>query len=147
MSWKARLPVLAAALWWGSLTTVGFLVVPMLFAHLATPAQAGAMAARLFSAGTYVSLLCGLVLLIAARTEGEAPRMDWAGGAFVFVLGGMLLALLSEFAVAPRIVARQDLQLWHSAGTALHAAQWLCALVVLWKLSGRHPRGGGEPGL
>ena len=41
-----RLPVLVAALWWGSLTTIGFLVVPLLFAHLPTPAVAGAMAAQ-----------------------------------------------------------------------------------------------------
>jgi hypothetical protein len=148
MSWKARLPILAAALWWGSLSTVGFLVVPLLFAHLGTPAQAGAMAARLFSAGTWVSLVCGLLLLVAARTSAGVPRMDWARGAFVFVLLGMLVALLSEFAVAPRIVARQNLQLWHSAGTALYAAQWLCALVVLWKVSAEagDPRAGGDPG-
>jgi hypothetical protein len=47
----------------------------------------------------------------------------------------MLAALLQEFAIAPRIVARQDLRFWHSAGTALFAGQWLCALVVLWKVS------------
>jgi hypothetical protein len=28
-------------LWWGSLTTLAFFVVPMLFAHLPTPAMAG----------------------------------------------------------------------------------------------------------
>ena len=32
----SRLPVYAAALWWGSLTTIGFLVVPLLFMHLPT---------------------------------------------------------------------------------------------------------------
>ena len=48
----ARLPAFIAALWWGSLSTVGFLVVPLLFVHLPTPAMAGAMAARLFAAQT-----------------------------------------------------------------------------------------------
>jgi hypothetical protein len=43
----------------------------------------------------------------------------------------MLAALLQEFAVAPRIVLRQNLALWHSVGTAMYAVQWLCALVVL----------------
>ena len=37
--WKARLPLLAAALWWGSLTAIGFLAVPLLFAH--APATSG----------------------------------------------------------------------------------------------------------
>ena len=49
---RQRLPVLLAALWWGSLTTIGFLVVPMLFAYLPTPAMAGSMAAKLFTAQT-----------------------------------------------------------------------------------------------
>jgi uncharacterized membrane protein YdbT with pleckstrin-like domain len=61
--------------------------------------------------------------------------MHWAGGAIAYVLLGMLAALLQEFAVAPRIVARQHLAFWHSAGTVLYAVQWLCALVVLWRLS------------
>ena len=30
MDWKARLPLLSAALWWGSLTATGFLAVPLL---------------------------------------------------------------------------------------------------------------------
>ena len=47
-----RLPVLLAALWWGSLTTLGALVVPLLFAYLPMPAMAGNMAARLFAAQT-----------------------------------------------------------------------------------------------
>jgi hypothetical protein len=68
----------------------------------------------------------------ARDPDGEAT-MGWAGGAVVFVLVGMLAALLQQFAVAPKIVARQDLAFWHGAGTALFAAQWLCALVVLWK--------------
>ena len=45
---RDRLPVMLAALWWGSLTALGFLVVPMLFANLPTPAMAGGMAAKLF---------------------------------------------------------------------------------------------------
>ena len=57
--------------------------------------------------------------------------MDWAGGALVFVLAGMLLALLAEFAVAPRIVARQNLPLWHGVGSgdvraAVGCARWWC---------------------
>ena len=51
----------------------------------------------------------------------------------VFILGGLLLALLTQFGVAPRIVARQDLRLWHSVGTVMYAVQWCCALAVLWR--------------
>ncbi|MEY2861401.1 MAG: hypothetical protein RL392_1859, partial [Pseudomonadota bacterium] len=48
------LPLWLAAAWFGSLTTLGFFVVPMLFMHLPTPAMAGAMAAKLFTAQTWI---------------------------------------------------------------------------------------------
>lgn len=127
-----RLPVFTAALWWGSLTTIGTLVVPMLFANLPTPAMAGAMAARLFAAQTWVSVVCGVLLLIISRPKGSVRQYPWAQAAMIFILGGVLLALLSQFAVAPRIVARQDLRLWHSVGSVLYLAQWVCAGAVLW---------------
>ncbi len=122
-----------AALWWGSLTTLGFLVVPMLFAHLPTPAMAGGMAAQLFSAQTWVSCVCGLLLLmISSRNRPEVPvNIDYF--ATIFVVVGMLLALLVEFAVAPRIVARDNLKLWHSVGSAMYLLQWVCAGITLWR--------------
>jgi hypothetical protein len=137
MHWKARLPVLAAALWWGSLTAIGFVAVPLLFANAPSPAIAGHLAARLFSAVCWMGVACGAVLLVGARSEDGTPRLEWSHGALAYVLLGMLAALLQEFAIAPRIVARQNLAVWHSAGTALYALQWLCALVVLWKVTGR----------
>ena len=127
-----RLPVFIAALWWGSLTTIGALVVPMLFSHLPTPAMAGGMAARLFASQTWVSVVCGVLLLVISRPKGAVRQYPWAQAAMVFILGGVLLALLSQFAVAPRIVARQDLRLWHSVGSVLYLAQWACAALVLW---------------
>ena len=133
--WKAQVPVFAAALWWGSLTATGFVVVPMLFAHLPTAALAGQTAARLFTAQTWIALGCGLLLLFASRQGHEPARMDWGGGALVFVMAGVLLALLAEFAVAPRIMARENLRLWHSVGSGMYVLQWVCAAVVLWKVS------------
>jgi hypothetical protein len=133
--WKSRVPVLAAALWWGSLTTTGFVVVPMLFAYMPSPALAGNMAAHLFSAQTWVALGCGMLLLFASSPDRDTARMDWAHGALIFVVGGVLLALLSEFAVAPRIVARENLKLWHSIGSGMYLLEWVCAGVVLWKVA------------
>ncbi|HSV44539.1 MAG TPA: DUF4149 domain-containing protein [Ramlibacter sp.] len=133
--WKGRAAVLAAALWFGSLAAVGFMVVPLLFAHLPSPALAGQVAARLFTAQAWLSLGCGLVLVLAARFAQETPALDWGRGALAFVTGGVLLALLGEFAVAPRIVARQNLALWHTLGSGFFLLQWLCAGVVLWKLT------------
>ncbi len=129
---RDRFPVLVAALWWGSLTTIGFLVVPLLFAHLPSPMAAGNMAAKLFAAQTWVSVACCLALLLVSRPKQAVAQYPWAQAAMVFILGGMLLALATQFGVAPRIVARQDLRLWHSVGTLMYALQWCCALAVFW---------------
>jgi len=136
---------MAAALWWGSLSAVGFWVVPLLFAHLPSPASAGSVAARLFAAQAWVALGCGLVLLMVSRPRGGVPRMDWGQGALPWLLGGLLAALVLEFAVAPRIVARQDLRLWHTVGSGLYLLQWACAGMVLWKLAGAAVPAGRGP--
>ncbi len=130
-----RLPLFAAALWWGSLTTLGFLVVPLLFVHLPTPAMAGGMAAKLFAAQTWVSVVCGMLLLMVFRSDKYPALINTAQTAMIFVVGGMLLALLVEFAVAPRIVAREYLKLWHAVGSGMYVLQWLCAGVVLWHMT------------
>ena len=128
----ARVAPFAAALWWGSLTAVGFMVVPLLFKFLPTPAMAGHMAARLFTAQTWVSVACGVVLLLVSRSNRPSALSGRAQAALFFIVLGMLLALLIEFAVAPRIVARENLRLWHGAGSVMYVVQWLCSAAVLW---------------
>ena len=125
----------ASALWWGSLTAVGFGVVPMLFANLPSPAMAGAMAAKLFSALTWVALACGLILLLVLRSNKALAQTNQGRVATFFIVIGMLLALLVEFAVAPRIVARENLAVWHSLGTLMYVLQWGCAAATLIKVN------------
>jgi Domain of unknown function (DUF4149) len=148
----SKLTIFISGLWWGSLTTLGFFVVPMLFQYLPTKALAGNMAARLFEVQTWVSVGCGLVLLLILRpkrvensinTKNSALRnvntpiafIFPASTAIIFVAFGMLMALLVTFGVSPRIVARENLMLWHAVGSLMYLAQWVCAGVVLWKLS------------
>ncbi|WP_326540679.1 DUF4149 domain-containing protein [Pseudorhodoferax sp.] len=131
---RARLPLLAAALWWGSLTAI-FWVVPLLFVHLPSPALAGGMAARLFSAQTWASLGCCALILLASRPRDAERTAGWAWPVLPWVLGGLLLALLVEFAVAPRIVARENLKLWHNLGSGMLLLQWVCAGITLWQLA------------
>lgn len=119
-----------------SLSTIGFLVVPLLFLYLPTPAVAGAMAAHLFTAQTALSVACGTGLLLAVRsprceiTTALAPRVS------AWTLGGVLLALLVEWGVGPHIVARENLAFWHRVGTGMYAGQWVCALAVFAGLTG-----------
>lgn len=136
---KPRLSILLAALWWGSLTGLGFVVVPMLFIHLPSPAAAGAMAAKLFTAQTWLSVACTMLLLLALNKK-EAPALSpSARAAMKFIVAGLLLAVLVEFGVAPNIVnARAEggnLRLWHGLGSAMYLAQWLAAGWTLWCLS------------
>lgn len=130
-----RLPVFAAALWWGSLSAIGFMAVPMLFANLPQASMAGFMAAKLFAAQTWVSLACGLALLVVAKDKASNTIQPWARAALGFVLAGMLMALVVQYGVSPKIVQRENLRFWHGLGTLLYALQWLCAAVVLWRTS------------
>ena len=106
----------------------------------------------------FIALGCGLLMMALSRGKEATARMDWANGALLFVAAGVLLALLAEFAVAPRILARENLKLWHGLGSAMYFVQWVCAGVTLWRVAGRqtlqsrpggeplrHPRAGGEP--
>ncbi|MET4578451.1 DUF4149 domain-containing protein [Ottowia thiooxydans] len=146
-----RMFLFGAALWWGSLTAVGFMVVPMLFAHMPTPAMAGQMAAKLFAAQTWLSVACCIVLMLINRRQAGTPNMEdldatrsdthTSQASLMFIIFGLLMALLVEYGVAPRIVARENLRLWHSAGTVMYALQWVCAAVVLWRsVEDRHKR-------
>jgi uncharacterized membrane protein len=117
------------------MTAVGFWVVPLLFAHLPSPALAGAMAAKLFTVQTWVALICGLLLLLISGRKTAEVQKKPAHAAIVFIVIGMLLALLSEFAVAPRIVLRENLMLWHTVGSVMYLAHWVCAGLVLHKIN------------
>ena len=128
-----------ASLWWGSLTALGFVVVPMLFANLPSPAIAGAMAARLFTAQTWIGVVCTMIMLVASNPKDREAQTVLVPDATKLIAAGLLLALLVEFAVAPRIVAaRSDassLRLWHGLGSAMYLAQWFCASISLWRFS------------
>ena len=126
----ARIRSFILAFWWGGLTFLGGLVVPLLFARLPNKALAGNMAAQLFEAQTWVALVCGCLLLMGLR--GRASEAVRSADVLWIVLA-MLVAALNQFAVAPRILAREDLALWHGVGTALLALQWLSLSVLMWK--------------
>ncbi len=132
---RLRLARLLAAVWWVSLGTMGFLVVPLLFRHLPSPAMAGAMAAKLFAAQTWVSLACGAGLLWIFKQKQPLSQQKPAVFAIFLIVFGLLMAALVHWGVAPRIVARENLRLWHSLGTVLYALQWLSALALFWRLA------------
>ena len=105
-AFQARAAVFLSALWWGSLSGLGFVVVPLLFKYLGTPAEAGAMAAKLFSAQTWLSVACTMLLLLMLNRKNVeyAQSDDEARKITAWVVVGLLLTLLVEFGVAAQIV-------------------------------------------
>ena len=142
-AFQARAAVFLSALWWGSLSGLGFVVVPLLFKHLGTTAEAGAMAAKLFSAQTWISVACTMLLLLMLNRKDTEQSQSHADTRQVtaWAVAGLLLALLVEFGIAAQIVSARasggDLRLWHGLGSAMYFGQWLCAGLALWRLSSR----------
>ena len=136
---RYRFGLMLAALWWGSLTALGFVIVPMLFTHLPSPAAAGQIAAKLFTAQTWLSIACAMFLLLIFNQKEAITQDIRARAAIKFIVAGLLLAVLVEFGLSPRIVsARSDggnLKLLHGLGSAMYFGQWLCAGFALWVLS------------
>lgn len=136
---RYRFGLMLAALWWGSLTALGFVIVPMLFTHLPSPAAAGQMAAKLFTAQAWLSIACAMFLLLIYNQKEVENQDIRAQAAIKFVVTGLLLVVLVEFGLSPRIVsARVDggnLKLLHGLGSAMYFGQWLCAGFALWRLS------------
>ena len=136
---RYRFGLMLAALWWGSLTALGFVIVPMLFSHLPSPAAAGQLAAKLFTAQAWLSIACAMFLMLIYNQK-EIENQDMrAQSAIKFIVTGLLLVVLVEFGLSPRIVsARADggnLRMLHGLGSAMYFGQWLCAGFALWRLS------------
>ncbi|MCU0761539.1 MAG: DUF4149 domain-containing protein [Hydrogenophaga sp.] len=143
-----RVALMLAALWWGGISGLSFLAVPVLFARLGAPV-AGPVAAQLFSFQCWAGILIGLALLLVFKAQrprgGAAPdeeRLALNGavlGNMGFVLLAMLLAMVQEFGVAQKIVTARamggNLQLLHTLGSAMVLGQWLCAGVLVWRTS------------
>jgi Domain of unknown function (DUF4149) len=142
MIWQ-RVQFLALSLWWGSLSVLGAVYVPVIFAKLPSKSMAGTLASHLFSAQMSVGVVCAAVYLGLAqhlrKTEEKTAQPSTNTGSSAtslvvsLVITAALLALLIEFAVAPRIVARDNLALWHAVGTAMFVVQWACVGWALWR--------------
>jgi hypothetical protein len=144
-SMQSRLSLLAAAIWWAGVSALGFWIVPMLFARLPTPTMAGNLAAQLFAQQSWIALACGAVLLLlnrrAAAMRDGVPANPHAKTTLVIVLIALFVVIVNQYGVSPRIVARENLRLWHGLGSALYLVQWLCVTALLWRWPGQPDKG------
>jgi hypothetical protein len=108
------------------------------------------VAARLFSLQCLAGIALGAALMLALRRQRKSlphdasPQTVAALRSLLITMGlvavAALLAIVQEFGVAQMIVGARasggNLRLWHSLGSALVLAQWLCTGAVLWRLAG-----------
>ena len=132
-----RICRLLAALWWGGLTVLAFVVVPVIFASVNDKAAAGQLAARIFDVQSYWTLALGVLLLFVERTD---PLCRARGLVRVLMLA-LVATAANHWLVSPLIVNARasggNLAMWHGIGSALVVLQFACGLWVNWRLSSR----------
>lgn len=87
-------------LWVGGMWTVGYIVAPVLFAHLDDRALAGTLAGILFRIMGWLGLLAGTLLLVGNQVRYVQRRLNWRALVLVIML---VLILLGQFVLAPLI--------------------------------------------
>jgi hypothetical protein len=149
-----RLLLILAGLWVGSLCTVGFLVVPTIFANLQDRQVAGMIAAAIFQAEAYLSVFVCVVLLLLANTLIKRNIENYRSVRWV-ILVLLLISALTCFGIIPYMDAlRQEALLLgmpvmaspsaalfgrlHGISSGLFLLQSVLGLWMVWRLS-RHP--------
>lgn len=160
MRFLAPLRRVVVTVWAGSLWTVGYLVAPVLFATLPDRSLAGTIAGHMFRTETWLSIVCGLMVLMLLGWPGRDA--DSAGNDQVAqewqrtrkLLMGVTLAMLActligYVGLQPAIAAirdaagpgglqdaalRERFGLLHGLSSGLYLLQSLLALLLVWKM-------------
>ncbi len=131
---------LLTTLWVGALWAIGYLAVPLLFAHLDDRILAGALAGRMFSALSYAGLVAGLSLLALIVLRREAR---WRRSRLVMVGVMVLLVLIGEFLIQPIMAELKvhglvagsaqaaSFAIWHAVASILYLINSLLGLAVV----------------
>ena len=138
--------ILLVTLWAGSLWTVGYLAAPVLFASLPDRSLAGSIAGMLFRAQAWLSLVCGLLLLLLLWLD-----KSWSSKRTSVILVIAMLACVSigYFALQPFMaeiraaaannggimdeVMRSRFGMLHGVASLIYLLQSVLALVLVTK--------------
>lgn len=143
---------IALTLWVGGMWNTGYMVAPMLFSVLEDKTLAGMLAGRMFSAMSYVGLVCvGLLLLIHFLKPADEGWRHWRRWV---LLGMLLIILMGEFVLQPMMAelkqqglvagseAQQRFGLLHGISSTLFLFNSLAGLaLVIFGLDERDQRG------
>ncbi len=142
----SRLRVVLVTLWAGSLWTVGYLVAPVLFASLPDRSLAGSIAGMLFRAQAWLSLACGLLLLLLVWLDKSlSPKRT----PVILMIAMLTCVLVGYFALQPfmaeiRVAAannggvmdeamRSRFGMLHGVASVIYLLQSVLAIVLVVK--------------
>lgn len=147
---RQRLILLVATFWVGSLWTIGYVAAPTLFATLADRVLAGTIAGSLFRVEAWISLACGVILLLsmlrppAARRGSRKRVLQLVAAMLVCTLIGyfglqpFMAAIRQASAIAGGMNGDAKLQfgILHGAASAIYLVQSLLGVWLVCKLGG-----------
>ncbi len=125
------------SLWVGSLWTVGYLVVPMLFAVLDDRRLAGEIAGHFFYAETWLSLICAALILLPEFIGGI--RRAFLQPDNILLIACVVFLAGAEWGVRPLMDAARtadgsagpDFAMWHGVAAGMYLLASLCGLLAL----------------
>lgn len=142
-----RVAALLAGLWAGVILAIGLIGAPAGFAVLATPAEAGRVAGRMFAVEAPLSLALAVVIFLLerrrARDEAEAGRGSQFNANMLLALGALFCTVAGYYAIQPMMAAARAGQgAWsfgalHAASTVFFALKGLLVLALAWRLAPR----------
>jgi hypothetical protein len=109
--WAARVRLLVAALWAGSLWTIGYVVAPTLFLSLHDNVQAGMTVGFLLRTEAWLSIACAVILYMMVKVSPFEPARKHT---LSLVIVGMLACALIIYVGLQPVMA----QLREAAGAA-----------------------------
>lgn len=143
----ARVRLLLATLWVGSMWTIGYIVAPTLFATLSDRMLAGMIAGKLFRIEAWVSVAGAVALIALVYRDGRVDPK--ARKHLLWILGGMLactlagyfglqpfMAALKESAVGGVMdaEARSRFGMLHGVASIFYLIQSILGGFLVWKL-------------
>ena len=140
----AKVRLLVAALWAGSLWAVGYLVAPTLFATLNDRTLAGSIAGSMFHVEAMVSLGCGVamgVLLWLATPDWTPKRRRTA---LLLIVAMVMCTVASHFGLQPMMAelratglvdeaVKSRFGMLHGISSVIYLVQSLLAAWLVWK--------------